>query len=98
MQDPRVLDSMLPYLTESFGNPHSRTHSYGWEAESATEIAREVDISDHHLVYVCVCACVRARVCIHQFLSNNDHLYILGLWWVGSVGKSDLHPESTLTV
>lgn len=38
--DPRVLDAMLPYLTEQFGNPHSRTHLYGWEAERATEEAR----------------------------------------------------------
>lgn len=38
--DPRVLDRMMPYLTEQFGNPHSRTHAYGWEAESATEGAR----------------------------------------------------------
>lgn len=38
--DPRVLDAMLPYLTEQFGNPHSRTHRYGWEAERATEEAR----------------------------------------------------------
>lgn len=39
--DPRVLDSMLPYLTNFYGNPHSRTHSYGWETEKAVEIARE---------------------------------------------------------
>ncbi|XP_954680.1 cysteine desulfurase, putative [Theileria annulata] len=38
--DPRVLDSMMPYLTHAFGNPHSRTHSYGWEAEKAVETAR----------------------------------------------------------
>lgn len=38
--DPRVLDAMLPFLTEQFGNPHSRTHAYGWEAEQATERAR----------------------------------------------------------
>jgi len=39
--DPRVLDAMLPYFHGSFGNPHSRSHSYGWDAEDATEKARE---------------------------------------------------------
>ena len=39
--DPRVIDAMLPYLTEQYGNPHSRTHLYGWEADSAVEAARE---------------------------------------------------------
>ncbi|XP_060628392.1 cysteine desulfurase [Anolis sagrei] len=38
--DPRVLDSMLPYLVHFYGNPHSRTHAYGWESESAMEKAR----------------------------------------------------------
>lgn len=38
--DPRVLDAMLPFLTEQFGNPHSRTHFYGWEADRAVEQAR----------------------------------------------------------
>ncbi|MPC16784.1 Cysteine desulfurase, mitochondrial [Portunus trituberculatus] len=39
--DPRVLDAMLPYLTHQYGNPHSRTHSYGWESERAVETARQ---------------------------------------------------------
>ena len=39
--DPRVLDAMLPFMVESFGNPHSRTHAYGWESEAAVERARE---------------------------------------------------------
>jgi cysteine desulfurase len=39
--DPRVLDAMLPYYTGIFGNPHSRTHAYGWESEHAVEKARE---------------------------------------------------------
>jgi cysteine desulfurase len=38
--DPRVLDSMLPYLTDRFGNAHSRTHMYGWLTEEATNVAR----------------------------------------------------------
>lgn len=38
--DPRVLDKMLPYLTNAYGNPHSRTHAYGWESEEAVEKAR----------------------------------------------------------
>eukprot|EP00598_Pedospumella_elongata_P014133 CAMPEP_0184991974 /NCGR_PEP_ID=MMETSP1098-20130426/39126_1 /TAXON_ID=89044 /ORGANISM="Spumella elongata, Strain CCAP 955/1" /LENGTH=423 /DNA_ID=CAMNT_0027517505 /DNA_START=160 /DNA_END=1428 /DNA_ORIENTATION=- len=38
--DPRVLDAMLPYMTELYGNPHSRTHTYGWETEKAVEDAR----------------------------------------------------------
>jgi len=39
--DPRVLDSMAPYMIGSFGNPHSRTHSFGWESERVTEEARD---------------------------------------------------------
>lgn len=41
--DPRVLDRMLPFFAEQFGNPHSRTHAYGWEAETAVDEAR------HHI-------------------------------------------------
>ena len=39
--DPRVVAAMLPWFTEKFGNPHSRNHQFGWDAEEAVEKARK---------------------------------------------------------
>lgn len=38
--DPRVLDAMMPFFLSRYGNPHSRTHLYGWESDQAVEAAR----------------------------------------------------------
>jgi cysteine desulfurase len=43
--DPRVVDAMIPWLREHFGNPASRSHAWGWEAEAAVERAR-VQVAD----------------------------------------------------
>jgi len=54
--DPRVLESMLPYLREDFGNAASRNHAFGWKAEAAVEKARKqvaelIGASDKEIVF-----------------------------------------------
>ena len=40
--DPRVINAMIPFMTTEFGNPHSRTHSFGWNAEKAMNESRKI--------------------------------------------------------
>ena len=56
--DPRVLEAMLPYFSEEFGNAASKSHAFGWRAEEAVEAAREevaklVGASAKEIVWTC---------------------------------------------
>lgn len=54
--DPRVRDTMWPYFGERFGNPHSASHAFGWQAEEAVQMAREqvaqvIGASDKEIIF-----------------------------------------------
>lgn len=54
--DPRVVEAMLPYFTEHFGNPGSRNHAFGWEGENAVDTARQqvaelIGASDKEVIF-----------------------------------------------
>jgi cysteine desulfurase len=71
--DPEVMEAMLPYFREHFGNPSSRTHVFGWTAESAVENARE-QIS--HLI-----GCKPMEVVFTSGATESNNVALKGVAW-----------------
>ena len=70
--DKRVLDAMLPYFTEKFGNASSRTHSFGWIAEDAVKTARQ-QVAD-------LINCLEQEVVFTSGSTEGINLAIKGVW------------------
>jgi len=85
--DPRVLDKMLPHMMGSYGNPHSRTHSYGWDSEKSVEEARK-QVSD-------LINCTPKEVVFTSGATESNNLAIKGV--AGFYGGRKKHIITTQT-
>ncbi|XP_053991122.1 cysteine desulfurase IscS-like [Hylaeus volcanicus] len=85
--DIRVLDAMMPFLTCMYGNPHSRTHSYGWEAEHYVEKARESVAS--------LLNCESKEIIFTSGATESNNLAIKGLSWYFHQNKKKNHIITT---
>ena len=93
--DPRVAQKMIPYLTEDFGNPASRSHPYGWTAEQAVENAREevaklVNADPREIVWTSG-ATESNNLALHQLLSP-------GQLQVAAAGAADFRSAAEAAV
>jgi len=70
--DPRVLDTMMPYLTNMFGNAASRNHAFGWQAEEAVDYAREQIAS--------LINCSAKEIIFTSGATESDNLAIKGVY------------------
>lgn len=78
--DERVLEAMLPYLKEHFGNPASKAHSFGWEAEAVVDVAREelavsIGATPDEIIFTSG-ATESNNLALKGLLQSGDHLII----------------------
>ena len=85
--DPRVLDSMLPFFGPRFGNAASGTHSYGWEAEAAVEVARK-RIAD-------LAGALAREIVFTSGATESDNLALKGV--IGASGAAHPHLVTVAT-